>query len=207
VSSAFALKLGGPLYIEVSDSEQTGTVPMIVADPAQFVPRGTPLNMDLETFCLLLAGVREIEPVPGDLPPTSGVATVSEGGLIGKGAIPWRRLLAAMQGLGDELEREARFPRGVAFVLENETRLGGLLRRLREARDARRLLDADYAYALHELLRVLGFARASFADEPESQALVEARSTELRRELDDLTRGFSGSLKRQLQILKEEVPK
>jgi hypothetical protein len=203
--TVFALALRAALYVEVDDGTRSGLVPMIVGDPAKFIPRGTPLDLDLEDFCRLLAGAREIEPVPGDLQPATGMGLGEAGGLIGRGAIPWRRLLAAIQGLRDELEREARFPRGIAFVLANETRLGGLLRRLRRAREEERLLAADYAYALHELLRMLAGAIASLDDQAESRKLVRETFARIDRELKEVTRHFDGALKQQLRILQGEV--
>ena len=200
------LEVRGALYIEVNDGDRTGLVPMIVADPAQFVPRGTAIDIDLETFCLLLAGAREIDPVPGDLPPTAVTGTTSPAeDLARRGAIPWRRLLAAIRGLGLELQREAPFPRGVKFVLENETRLAGLRRRLREAHKAGRLMEADYAYALHEVLRMLLEARRSTTDHPESHGFIEVTAGEVDADLKQITKTFGGSLRRQMRLLRREL--
>jgi hypothetical protein len=201
------LRLGGPLFIEVDDGEQAGIVPLVIADPERFVPRGTPTDIDLEAFCLLLAGARDIEPVPGDLHPTDQTPGngVDEGVIGRTGAIPWRRLLAAMKGIGAELLREAPFPRGVAFVLENETRVGGLRRRLHAAHERRRLMPADYAYSLHELLRVLAQAEEALGEEPESRELVAAAADMLRGDIAAVTAEFDGAVARQLRILSREV--
>jgi hypothetical protein len=203
--TALPLQVRGPLCIEVSDGERIGTVPLIVADPAVFIPRGTPVDIDLETFCLFLAGAREIEAPPGDLPAEIVHAAGAAAQALGwSGAIPWRRLLAAVHGLGSELEREAPFPRGVEFVLKNETRLGGLRRRLREAHNAGRLLDADYAYALHEVLRMLGVARDVMADRPEARAQVEIASEHVDTDLAQVTKAFKGAVARQMRLLRRE---
>jgi len=200
------LQVRVPLCIEVSDGDRTGVVPLIVADPELFVPRGTPMGIGLEEFLLLLAGAREIEPVPGDLPATQVAGALSTADEFGRrGAIPWRRLLAAMRGLDQELRREAPFPRGVGFVLKNETRLGGLRRRLGEAHKSGRLLDADYAYALHELLRMLIAARDGMTDHPESRASVELVIAEIRVELRRVTLSFKGALARQMRLLSREL--
>jgi hypothetical protein len=201
-----ALEVRGPLYVEVDDGERRGVVPLILADPEHFVPRGTPMDLDLETFCLLLAGARDIPPVPGDLPRLPTVGPSGNGGSLGvHGAIPWRRLLAAMRGLAAELLREGSFPRGVAFVLANETRLGGLRRRLRDARERGRLLQPDYAYALHELLCVLREAADALHDEPASQQLIDATYEDVRQEMTEIAAGFAGAIAAQLRILSREI--
>lgn len=203
-STELFLTLRGSLFVEVDDGERVGQVPLTIGDPATFVPRGTPTDIELEAFCELLAGAREIEPVPGDLPP-DGSPLGGAGEIGARGAIPWRRLLAAVAGLGSELRREAPYPREVEIVLRNETRLAGLLRRLHEAHAGGRLLDADVAYALHELRRELRAVAQQIEEHEHARRLVIDACHKIEKDLETLMAAAGERLHIQLSILAEEI--
>lgn len=151
------VELGTPRYVVVDDGTDSGMAPFTVVDPERMLPRGTSRSVDLETFLGLLAGGREL-PLRGgeDQPGATGPGAVDDGIVGSKGAIPWRRYLAAVRGLGAELERERDGARGLRFVLENPIRMAGLLIHLNEAYDRRRFTAADLLYALYELEQEVG---------------------------------------------------
>lgn len=146
------VELGIPRYVVVDDGTETGMAPFTVVDPERMLPRGTSHSVDLETFLELLAGGQELPLRFGE----SHVGNTGPGdpdlGIVGgTGAIPWRRYLGAVRGLGTELERECNGLRGLKFVLENPIRMAGLLDHLNEAYDRHRFTAADLLYALYEL--------------------------------------------------------
>jgi len=146
------VELGTPRYVVVDDGTDSGMAPFTVVDPERMLPRGTSRSVDLETFLGLLAGGRELPPRGDeDQPGATGPGAVDDGIVGSTGAIPWRRYLAAVRGLGAELERERDGARGLRFVLENPIRMAGLLIHLNEAYDRRRFTAADLLYALYEL--------------------------------------------------------
>jgi hypothetical protein len=201
----FEIVLRESFAIEVTDGETVGLVPLVLADPAVFAPRGAGAVIDFETFCELLAGVREAEMPIGELPYGAGVATDDETGLAPRrGAIPWRRILAAIHGVGVSLEQEAPFPRGVEFVLRNPTKLAGFLRRLEAEVDQGRFQQADHAYALHEVRRMLATA-SERQDHPESAALVDGATDQVAATYESLCSKAPADLAPQLRILESEL--
>lgn len=155
-----SLDLGVHRYVSVDDGTASAIVPFVIVGLPGLEPRGRSGNVALQEFLEILAGNRESSspadsgadgPLPG-----AGASGVVPPPVVG-GAIPWRRILAAVAGIGRELERELAAPRGVEFTLDNPSRLAGLLVRLEEAHesDPRRFADADLAYALYEIEREL----------------------------------------------------
>lgn len=203
--TAFPLVLHEAFAIEVRDRDGVGVVPLVLADPASFAPRGQPSGIDFETFCELLAGSREPEMPPGELArKLSGELGEPEGLVPRRGAIPWRRILGAIDGLGGALSDEAPFPRGVEFTLRNPTKLDGFLRRLQAEVDHGRFEAADHAYALHEVRRMLSRTAAAMADYPESMDLVTLALTSVTEQFEALRGNASGVLAEQLRVLDEE---
>lgn len=175
------LELGIPRYVVVDDGTDTGIMPFTVVDPERMLPRGTARSVDLETFLALLAGGREL-PLRAheDQTGTTGPGSIDDGVVGTKGAIPWRRYLAAVRGLGTELERERDGPRGLRFVLENPIRMAGLLSHLDEAYDRRRFTAADLLYAVYELEQEI------------ARVLALTTEADCRAMLDDSLQGLTG---------------
>ena len=198
--SRLPIVLRAALFVEVDDGDSTGVVALVIADPARLVPRGTPSILELDRFCDLLAGSLELPPIPGDLP-APGAEPAPVAGLAGaSGAIPWRRILRAIQALARELVCESPFPRGVEFVLRNDTRLQGLRRRAQEAHAIGRLQDADMAYLLYEIARALHAASDEHAD---SQTLISIAEDEVRAELGVFADAAGPVVGKQLAILEQ----
>ncbi len=177
------IKLGSARFVVVEDGEETGMVPFTVVDPESMLARGTARRIDLETFLGLLAGARELPLGVGEQGGALGGVGEGEDGVVGvRGAIPWRRFLAAVSGLGRELERERDVERGLRFTLENPIRLAGLVEHLDAAYVRRRFTAADLLYALYELEREIARVRG-LDSPPECAALLAAahRSIVMRR--------------------------
>jgi hypothetical protein len=208
--SRFPVLLRESLSIEVTDGQTSGLVPLVIADPAAFTPRGSSTAVDFETFCELLAGAREAEMPVGELPRPGDGSLVDEGALSPRhGAIPWRRILAAVDGLGATLVEEAPFPRGVEFVLRNPMKLAGFQRRLDGEVAAGRFLHADHAYALHEtrrmLDRVVREIESAYPDQSDSRALVHAELKRVRERYEVIRAEAPDDLAPQLRILESEL--
>src|SRR6202030_2505420 len=71
-SECFDLTLRESFALEVTDGNTVGTVPLVLADPAAFAPRGAYREIDFEAFCEFLAGAREPEMPVGELPYAAG---------------------------------------------------------------------------------------------------------------------------------------
>jgi hypothetical protein len=166
------VELRAARFVVVDDGLATGLVPFTVVDPERLLARGTARRMSLETFFDVLAGGRDL-PLRGV---NGGIRSPGMGegdGVIGSyGAIPWRRYLAAVVGLGQELERERHTERGLRFTLENPIRLAGLVEHLEYAYARCRFTAADLVYALYELEREL--ARVGSFDSPRECAAILA---------------------------------
>ena len=176
-------------------------VPFVIVDQEALAPRGNAMVVGLETFFEILAGTRE-PPTPADGDPRTGAsAAIGDAEVVGaRGAIPWRRYLAAVAGIGRELERERLNIRGLRFTIENPTRLRGLIDRLHQARDDRRFTGADLLYALyeleHELRRVLALEGPD-----ESRDLLAAAATEIANDRTQLMAFVAPDVGEQLRIL------
>ena len=197
------LELAVPRYVIVDDGRDPGVVPFVIIDPHLLVPRGHASAIGFDTFCEILAGGRESAmPAEGDLRQAAdghaGAAT--EPAVGARGAIPWRNYLAAVAGIGRELERERQVPRSLRFTIENPTRLAGLVERLHQAHDDRRFTAADLVYALYELEREV--SRVLALDAPEQSRKLLARAGEhIRRKRNDLARAAGPRLKAQIKVL------
>lgn len=203
------LVLRESLSLAVRDGAAAGTVPLVIADPSAFAPRGSADALDFERFCELLAGMRDPEMPPGELP-LPGTGTSEDDGALAprRGAIPWRRILAAIDGLRSTLKQEAPFPRGIAFALENPTKLAGFLMRLDTEVVAGRFVKADHAYALHEIRRMLRRVTQEMdAADPEqlkSRGLIEAEIEAVTRRYREIRDEAQPQLAAQLRILEQE---
>jgi hypothetical protein len=170
-------------------------------DPERLLPRGTSRSIDLETFLGLLAGGRDL-PVRGgdDRASAAGSGGLDESIIGSRGAIPWRRYLAAVRGLGGELERERDGARGLAFVLENPIRMAGLLAHLIEAYERRRFTAADLLYALYELETELARVRAlTTADD--CVVLLDKASEAIKAQREELLALAGKEVARQMALL------
>jgi hypothetical protein len=195
------LELAAPRYVTVDDGQRPGMVPFVIVDQEALAPRGNAVVIGLETFFEILAGDRE-PPTPADGDPRNGASAAmgDAEGVGARGAIPWRRYLAAVTGIGRELERERLNVRGLRFTIENPTRLRGLIDRLHQARDDRRFTGADLLYALyeleHELHRVLALETPD-----ESRDLLAAAATETEQDRTELMAFAGTDVGEQLRIL------
>jgi len=199
-------RLGADTFVTVDAGDGPAIVPLEVVDPESLEPRGTPLQLDLESFCDLLSGRREpMFAVGEELAPSAGApASGHDGaGLHAGGAIPWRRILAGIAGLRDDLVRQLARPQAVAWTIDNPTRLAGLRRVLGEAHNRGVLKDGDQAFALFELVHALRAVRREGADHDESLSLVLAAEASVEGDLDILLRGADADIARQLQLLRE----
>lgn len=195
------LELSTPRYVVVDDGTATGMMPFTVVDPERLLPRGTSRSIDLETFLGLLAGGRDLPVRGGDDRAGSAAAGVNDESVIGsRGAIPWRRFLAAVRGLGAELEREREGARGLAFVLENPIRMAGLLAHLTEAYDQRRFTAADLLYALYELGNELARVR-TLTTSVECVVLLDNAAQAIEVQRDELLAVAGKEVARQMALL------
>jgi hypothetical protein len=195
------LQLAAPRYVTVDDGQMPGMVAFVVVDQEALAPRGNAMAMGLETFFDILAGNRE-PPAAADGDPRNGAAAAAgDAGAVGaRGAIPWRRYLAAVAGIGRELERERQNVRGLRFTIENPTRLRGLVDRLHQARDDLRFTSADLLYALYELEREL--RRVLELETPDSsRELLEAAAIEIGQKAVQLKASAGTRVVEQLRLL------
>jgi hypothetical protein len=194
-------ELGTPRYVVVDDGTATGMMPFTVVDPERLLPRGTSRSIDLETFLGLLAGGRDL-PVRGGDDRAGVAASVGvDVSIVGTGgAIPWRRYLAAVRGLGGELERERDGARGLAFVLDNPIRMAGLIAHLDDAYDRRRFTAADLLYALYELESELARVR-DLTTADDCTAMLNEAIDVIKARRDDLLALTGEEVARQIALL------
>jgi len=195
------VELGTPRFVVVHDGTATGMMPFTILDPERLLPRGTSRSIDLETFLGLLAGGRDL-PVRGGDERTGAAASggIDESIVGSRGAIPWRRYLAAVQGLGAELERERDGARGLAFTLENPIRMAGLLAHLTEAFDRRRFTAADLLYALYELNSELARVR-TLTTVDECSVMLDTAIAAIKAQRDELLALAGEEVARQMALL------
>lgn len=199
-------RLGADTFVTVDGGDGPAIVPLEVVDPESIEPRGTPLRLDLENFCDLLSGRREpIFSVGEELAPSAGAPSPGRdaAGLPPGGAIPWRRILAGIAGLRDDLVRQLARPQAVAWTIENPTRLAGLRRLLGDAHNRGVLKDGDQAFALFELIQALRAVEREAADHDESLSLVLAAKASAERDLEAILDRAGADIARQLQLLRE----
>lgn len=155
------VRLGVARYVVIDDGVASGIVPFTIVDAHLLIPRGSRAAIGLEDFLDVLAGVRDAPLRPtDDLGAGAAAGLAASGDLVGRsGPIPWRRFLAAVRGLGQEIARERAFERGLQHALESPVRLKGLRDHLEAAWTSGRLTDADLLYALYELSRELARIR------------------------------------------------
>lgn len=205
------LTLGNQLYVEVFDGDVSGIVPLQIRDPEAFQPRGSPSRLTFDDFLDILAGARSLPASSDD------ESTINRSRAGGAGAdvlpritgpIAWRKLMAAVDGLVDELVQEAPYDKGVRFLLRNPSRLAGLLERLEAARTSSYFTDADHAFALHAIRSGLARAAAAMAAREEcgpSRVLVEESLGTIAAAFDRYRTTAEGDLRVQLDLLSQEV--
>lgn len=196
-------QLGADAFVRVDAGSGPAIVPFVVLDPEYLAPRGTPFTLDLEGLADLLAGYRQLIHPPGEELP--GHAGRGAGGLdtptFGKGAIPWRRILAGLDGLGQDLVRQFAIPDAVRWTLANPLRLGGLRARFAAAHEAGRFLDGDFAFALYETIRTLEATLVDGFEPQESAKLITATRDDVAAELDALLKDAEPGLRKQVAVL------
>jgi hypothetical protein len=207
-----SMSFGADTYVTVDAGGGPAIVPIIVVDPERLTPRGAPDHLDLEALADLLAGHRSIVHGVGDQVVTQGLPGVgaSSSPLFGKGAIPWRRILAALHGLEADLLAQLRSAEATAWTLSNPLRFGGLLDRFDAAHAGGRFLDGDLAFALHESETMLDTvcAAGTTPETRESLVLLEAARADMRRRLEDLVARADPGIREQLIILdRTEAPR
>jgi hypothetical protein len=195
--------LGVDAYVTVDAGAGPAAVPFVVLDPEALAPRGTPLNLGLEALAELLAGRRELVHPPGDelLSFAPGGVSGGHAALFGRGAIPWRRIIAGLRGLHDDLVRQLATSEAVKWTLDNPLRLRGLVDRFEDAWKTGRFLDGDLAYALHETSATLAQALAAADDAPESAALIAAAQQTIEVRQAELLRTADATIRQQLEVL------
>lgn len=201
------LVLGTALHVVVSIGVDSGIVPFVIIDPQSLVPRGSARAPGFDELCDVLAGYRQLS-VQEDWESQSrtrdspSIASLNAPPIVGaRGTIPWRRYLAAVAGLGDQLEYERRNARGTRVVIENRMQLCGLRRSLEEAHKIGRFTRADLAYALYELARRLRAVLSLEDMEADSRALVMAEEASLADRIVSLADEGSDRVGAQLAIL------
>lgn len=196
-------ELTADAFVTVDGGNGPAVVPFVVVDPEALAPRGTPLDLDLEALADLLAGRRELVHQSGSgLRASTGSASAASGSpVFGRGAIPWRRILAGLRGLHDDLVRQLAIPEAVTWTLRNPVRLAGLRERFEEARRTDRFLDGDLAFALHESSAMLRQVRAAAVDFPISARLVAEVEQELARDLEAALENADPTVRAQLEVL------
>ena len=111
------VELAAPRFIVVDDGTASGMVPFTVVDPNGSSPTGNVAERRPRDVPQPPRRRPRAAAAPADEPTAAirGVAGVED--VIGahRGAIPWRRYLAAVRGLGAELERERHVQRGLRF--------------------------------------------------------------------------------------------
>lgn len=194
--------LGVARYVVVDDGSATGIVPFTVVDAHLLVPRGSRPTIGLEDFLDVLAGGRELPLRPSeDFAARAGVGVPAVDDLVGRrGPIPWRRFLAAVRGLGQEIERERPFERGLQHALESPIRLKGLRDHLELARTSGRLTDADLLYALYELSRELRRIRDA-EDQAAGRELIQAACADLDARRAELAANVPSEVAAQMKVL------
>lgn len=197
--------LGADAYVTVDAGEGPSAVPFVLVDPESLVPRGSPIDLDLEGLADLLAGRRELSHVPGDvLPPRTTNGDNGGSPIFGRGAIPWRRILAGLAGLHDDLVQQLPTPEAVRWTLANPLRLGGLLDRFKEAHEKGRFLDGDLAFALHETNLMLRRVGSATEEAPRDSAqIVDDTRRAVAEELSDLLMQTDPTIRQQLAVLEK----
>lgn len=201
------VRLGRSIEIEVIADGESAVVPLVIDQPGALAPRGMARQIGFEEFLDSLAGSREL-PLDEDdswVGSGHGSPVAHEGMLRTGGVIAWRKLLRALERLGQDFRSEARFPRGIDYLIINPARLAGLRTGLGELVVTGWLKPADHAFALHEVRRMLSDVLEDLRDQEESAAHV-------RDVLDEVTaefRGFhvaqDGALRTQLDQLWGEL--
>lgn len=196
-----------PLTIDACITVDEGTgpcpVPILLLDPESLMPRGTPSDVDLESLADLLAGRRQLVHPEGDRLGGTGEGPGRAGGLPGtRGAIPWRRILAGLRGLHDDLVSQLDVPEAVRWTLENPWRLGGLLDQFRSAYAQGRFLEGDLAFALHETHALLTEVLAR-TEPGVSHDLITKKCEQVRSELDTSLQGGNAMVRKQLKVLRD----
>ncbi len=90
-------------------------------------------------------------------------------------------------------------------MLRNPTKLAGFLRRLEGEVQHGRFQQADRAYALHELRRMLLRVMEDIEEQPESAALVAEAVREVTARFESIRGSAPDDLAPQLRILESEI--
>lgn len=205
LTAEFDLALPRFVTLDEDKGAGPGIVPFVIADPEVLAPRGSATAIGLEEFCEMLAGSREAaggeEGRARGGPDPDGAGDPLVGG---RGAIPWRRYLAAVNGIGRRLELELHSPRGLKFTIQNPSCLAGLLERLEQAHggDEKRFTRADLAYALYEMEREVRRVEELDGD-AESLAMLAQAAGGLSKRRAELSSDSDPGVRQQLEILTE----
>jgi hypothetical protein len=158
----------------------------------------------------IMAGTRE--PIDCELPggENGNGGPVTPGLLTGGGAFAWRRLMRGLAGLERDLVQSAGFPTEVERLLDGPLGVKALLEALEELKQGGTFIEADYAFALHQLRCTLTRARsateARSGDVPkESLGHLDRWLVRLRRSFEAIRKAADPPLRSQLNLIRREV--
>jgi hypothetical protein len=185
------LRLGKELEVLVTDGNTEATVPFLILDPGLIAPRGLSRDPTIEELLEIMAGARE----PVDDGDPSGIGgTAGEPGASGElvrrgGAFAWRKLMRALAGLERDLRNGAAFEPEVRRLLDGPLGAKGLMNALDGLGSDGSFIDADMAFALHQLRLAIQRVQASAGHRPNSDQPTGAEH--LARWSADLAKRFN----------------
>jgi hypothetical protein len=210
------LRLGKELEVTLRDGRKAGAepavIPFLVLDIGLVSPRGLSRDPTIDELLDIMAGARE--PVDSGETNGNGPGPNGPGGtnglLHGGSAFAWRKLMRALAGLERDLRASAGFEPEVRRLLDGPLGAKGLLEALDRLRTGETFLDADFAFALHQLRLVLARVNAGFESKPKPEGETTGRehlarwSKDLAAQFADIRSNADATLNRQLKQLEAE---
>ncbi len=199
-----ALLLGRELEISVSaPGLLPSLVPFAIEGIEYLIPRGVALGeISLDELLDVLAGRRELV-APDEENHVRAPGAAREITMLAGGAINWRRILRALDGLERDLVGASAFPAEVRRLLDGPLGLARLEVCLAELKGFE---PADHAFLAHEARRRLQAALAEMpADAHESRSALKEHDDRLAQLFARERVAASGALRVQLEVLREEL--